>query len=686
MPQNSFRSFFQKYWKALFILFFVSALAYLPNISKFTLYKDDWYYIVDGFFGGPKIFREMFYIDRPLRGYLFEYLFRLFGTNPLPYQILAYTWRLLSGFVYFWLLNLIWPNHKRANLWIAIFFMLYPGYLWWVSGVEYQPFMLTQFLQGLSFVTMLLFMRSQKIIIKLIHLSISIVTGWVGLLLVDYTIGMELFRFVIVFIVVSHELPIIRTAVKIKKALLRWLPFIMIPAGFMIWRIFFFNNTRSETDISLQIGQFIAAPIQVGKLWLLNLIKSFVNINLMGWIKPFYDNFFSLGLMDFIIAVALSGLAIFFTKLVFSRLFLPSTDPHEVEPTASQWEKEAICGGIIGIIGGIIPIVIMNREVDIASYSHYLLNTLFAAVPFFYVLINWIKSKKFQQAILLSFLGFLILSNYSYSVNVVKQERSIADFWKQVVIRAPGFERGTTFLVNLPNSYGKDNWDAVWAPVNYLYADPNNINISGGVVNYPYAGLKPDLESSQKILTNNENEIGYRTHLFFPNFKKLVVISQPSLDSCVHIFNSQWPRITISDSDQVLLAASKSELSTVSSQVTYLNLDEKIFGKVDDTNWCTIYQQAELALQLNQWDQLAKLQIESEKSDFSPKDQIEWMPFLQAAFYRGNADHIKTILKKITDPVVLSQACTTYQTMQAGEYYSSAVSMDQNKALVCSKG
>jgi hypothetical protein len=43
-------------------LFFVSALAYLPNITKFTLYKDDWYYIVDGFFGGPKIFHDMFFV------------------------------------------------------------------------------------------------------------------------------------------------------------------------------------------------------------------------------------------------------------------------------------------------------------------------------------------------------------------------------------------------------------------------------------------------------------------------------------------------------------------------------------------------------------------------------------------------------------------------------------------------
>ncbi len=683
MTSSSLRQFFQKYWKALFILFFVSALAYLPNITKFTLYKDDWYYIVDGFFGGPRIFREMFYIDRPLRGYLWQYLFTLLKTDPLPYQILAYVWRLISGMLYFWLLNLVWPKHEKTNLWITILFLLYPGYLWWVSGVEYQPYILTQLLQVFSFVTMLLFLKSNNIIKKLFLLGCSALAGWIGLMFVDYTIGMELFRLVIVFLYVRHTLPLAKVAARIKKTILSWLPFLIIPAGFMIWRTFFFTNTRSETDINLQMGQFFAAPVQVGLLWLERLIKSFFNINLFGWIKPFADNFSSLGLLEFLIAVVLCALAVFVVKKMMSKDDLDDTGENENSSAASQWEKEALIGGAIGVIGGIIPIVLMNREVTIVSYSHYLLNPLMAAAPILYALINWVRSRNLRQGVLLALLGFLVISNYSYSVNIVKEEATIAKFWQQVTLRAPRLAPDSTLLVNLPNGYAVDNWDAIWAPVNYLYAQPGHIDVSEGAVHYPFAGLKPEIETSKNILMNSELGVGYRTHLFFTRYDKLVVLSQPTLSSCVHIMDSRWPRLSLFDSDQVLLFASKSDTSNILSPKDYLNYDEKIFGKLDEDNWCAVYQKAELALQMEQWDQIAGLKSEAEAKGYKPGDEIEWMPFLQGAIYYGETDQVKSIMSQISQPFVASQACTTFNAMQQGGYYSSQTSMDSVKELVC---
>ncbi|MRS06042.1 hypothetical protein EG832_22915, partial [bacterium] len=315
----------------------------------------------------------------------------------------------------------------------------------------------------------------------------------------------------IVSLYVSHELPLAKIAARIKKTIMSWLPFLIIPAGFMIWRTFFFTNARSETDINLQMGQFFAAPLQVGLLWLERLIRSFFNINLFGWIKPFADNFSSLGLIEFLIAVALCTLAVFVVKKLTGNNNAVEIAEHEEAPAASHWENEALIGGVIGVIGGIIPIVLMNREVTILSYSHYLLNPLMAAAPILFALINWVRSMKLRQGILLSLVGFLVISNYSYSVSIVKEETTIAKFWHQVTIRAPRLAPDSTLLVNLPNGYAVDNWDAIWAPVNYLYAQPGHIDVSEGAVHYPYAGLKPELETSKNILMNSELGIGYRT-------------------------------------------------------------------------------------------------------------------------------------------------------------------------------
>ncbi len=64
---------------AICLIFLIGGLTYLPNIGQVTYFRDDWYYMMDGASAGARVFHEMFSIDRPARGYLFEVLFNLFG-------------------------------------------------------------------------------------------------------------------------------------------------------------------------------------------------------------------------------------------------------------------------------------------------------------------------------------------------------------------------------------------------------------------------------------------------------------------------------------------------------------------------------------------------------------------------------------------------------------------------------
>jgi len=63
-------------------------------------------------------------------------------------------------------------------------------------------------------------------------------------------------------------------------------------------------------------------------------------------------------------------------------------------------------------------------------------------------------------------------SIYSVSLRILHEESVIAQFWQQVVWRAPGIKAGTTLFVSYPSvSYGEDV-DAVAGPANLLYS-PN---------------------------------------------------------------------------------------------------------------------------------------------------------------------------------------------------------------------
>src|SRR5512141_1728797 len=102
------------------LLLVASALAYLPNLLQATVYRDDWYYVLDRIIGGPGIFQAMFSIDRPARGPFFEAYYLLFGVHPLPYHLASYLWRFLSGLAALWLFRLLWPQQRRAAMWMAL--------------------------------------------------------------------------------------------------------------------------------------------------------------------------------------------------------------------------------------------------------------------------------------------------------------------------------------------------------------------------------------------------------------------------------------------------------------------------------------------------------------------------------------------------------------------------------------
>jgi 4-amino-4-deoxy-L-arabinose transferase-like glycosyltransferase len=109
------------------LLVVISAAVYLPRIGQLQYYKDDWYYVLDGLYGGPAVFNEMFAIDRPARGPFFQAYFSLFGANPLPYHLGHYFWRVSAALAALWLFRMLWPRPARLAFFKALFLLIYPG-------------------------------------------------------------------------------------------------------------------------------------------------------------------------------------------------------------------------------------------------------------------------------------------------------------------------------------------------------------------------------------------------------------------------------------------------------------------------------------------------------------------------------------------------------------------------------
>jgi len=300
----------------ILLLIFISSVIYLPRVGQLRYYKDDWYYVLDGLYGGPAIFNEMFSIDRPARGPFFQIYFSLFGASPLPYHLGQYLWHVLAAMSALWLFRMVWPERVRQAFFAALFFLIYPGYLWWVSGIEYQPMMASLFFQVLSISLTIKAILSKKLLHKIILVIGSIASGWGYLVLVEYAVGMEFFRLALIFVLLNRK-NINSIYRRIFQALRVWLyTSFLIPTGFLFWRVFFFSSSRGATNLSAQLSPFLDAPRQALKTWLVGIVRDGLTVSTFAWIEPFSQSFWNLSLNEIIIGLFFASLLVVFVYVV----------------------------------------------------------------------------------------------------------------------------------------------------------------------------------------------------------------------------------------------------------------------------------------------------------------------------------------------------------------------------------
>jgi hypothetical protein len=376
---------------SLFIL--VSALVYLPNVFQFTFHRDDWYYIYDGIVLGPRAFLAMFEHLRPLRGPLFAGLFALFGPNPLPYHLLLFVWRVIGGFGMFWLLRLLWPGQRQGAYWAALLFTIYPGFLWWVGGFEYQPMVLSLGFQVFSIAFMLKAITAETRKHTILWTIASILSSWVYLGLVEYSIGMEFFRVLCAYVLISRGASRPDPSTSLRATLKRiWLsirvsiPALLGPILFLVWRMFFFENWRKAADVSVQLGRVSDAPLTLF-LWIVRLLQSAAKTLVMAWTVPLHQRF-DVGsatqiAMGWILAGVLAALIILADRFLFR--------DNVTDEGRGRWD--ALVVGVLGLLGGLVPIVAANRSVSFEQFSHYTLPASIAATVCLFGLWNFLSNR-----------------------------------------------------------------------------------------------------------------------------------------------------------------------------------------------------------------------------------------------------------------------------------------------------
>jgi hypothetical protein len=637
----------------LFLIFLIAAgVTYLSRISQIGYLNDDWYLMYAGHAYGADSFSAIYSVDRPMRALVMTPAYNLFGDNVLYYNLSALVFRVISALCFLWLLRMLWIQQRAATFLSAVLFFVYPGFLSQLNGIDYQSQMVSLAAGMLSIALSMKASFLQKPLAKILLLVCATALGWFYLGLVKYFIGFEALRLA-AFVVIAN-----RNANKWTQKLIvgirNWLPNIIIPAGFLIWRVFFFESQRGATDIGSQLGAFTESPPSTGLWWLVRLCFNALDVTFLAWGVPFYQlSAYLTRLRDVFTALLSVGILIGLTLW-----HMRASDDETANVTESdKWKHEAFALGILVVFAGLLPVILVNRQADFTNFTRYTLASSGGAALILTAILYSISSSAVRSAGISLLLAASVFTHQANSLRLSNETASLRSFWWQVAWRAPHIEMDTALIANYPLGSIQEDY-FVWGPANMLYY---RNGIEDDQIRVGITAIVLNSDSLLNILSGGEQSFGDRRSIrTIVNYRKILVLTKPTTESCVQVIDGSQPVYSQFEEERIMLIGTRSDLNNIRVDAEGFVPAEIVFGPEPPHEWCYYYEKASLAIQRKDWNEALRLGEEVLKNDFTPGDPIEWVPFLQAYARARNVEglaKIKRLMNKAKPTLLSSNRC-----------------------------
>jgi hypothetical protein len=635
----------------LFII--VAALAYLPLIDRVGYSHDDWYLMAAAQAEGPGVFHQIFSVDRPLRAWVMIPAYMLFGGNSLYYHLSAYFFRVLGALALLWILRMLWQRQHIATLQMALMFLIYPGFLSQPNAIDYQSHIAGLAAALFSVALTIQGILSKNLALKILLHASSVLLGWFYLGQMEWYIGIEFFRWGCVYLLSARPTG---TIVQNLRRTFRWgYPSLAAPVGFLMWRFLFFENERGATDVGIQLGQLKLYPLQTVYHWAVQVIQDLFDVMLSAWVIPLFQLAGYIQGWGILLTVVLSGLILF----VIQKINIVDSQDESLQ---LNFQREAFAIGLFVAICGLIPIAMANREVSFPSFSRYALISSIGVPIFVVTLLMGLKSKLMRNGIATGLCVISILTHHANTVKYAHETAATNMFWWQVSWRVPQFEKNTTLIANYSGAVIEEDY-FIWGPANLIYY-PEKQNpkvVQPGL----YAAVL-NKDTVHKVLTRERQEFDNRKNIItYKNYRNIVILTQPTSRSCVHVIDGNHPEYAPSELDSIRTIEPYSEIEHVLADETLHAPPTVTFGSEPPRHWCYYYEKADLARQRGNWDEAKSIGEEAFGRGLKPEDAIEWMPFLQAYMMDGDVERLTELAPVITtDPFIARQACQLPGLMQ----------------------
>lgn len=604
-------------------------LAYALQLPRLGFYWDDWPWIWTLHVEGPAGLLGIDAGYRPLAGEILWLGALLAGKSPLGWQIFNLVLRWLSGLAFWWSLRKLWPGAGDRLAWVALLFLVYPGFRQQFVAVNSSRHILPLALYFLSVGLMAWAVQDRARRLPLTAAALACTA--VSMLATEYYYGLELLKPVLLWLVLGPHAANPRQ--RLGLTLKYWLPYLALLGGVFVWRYLIAPQGNYPISITGDLARQPAAGLLAA---LQKVAHDFITTGFSAWgrvfVLPRREDY---GLMVVAAYWSLAASAALLAWLYLRRL--------EAGPDGRAFARQALGLGALALLVGGLPFLVTGIWVGLDFPSdRTTLSMLFGASLLFAGLIELLGRKRSLKILLVSLaVGLAIGMHFLNAADYARDWEAQATFFRQLAARLPGLRPGTALVYEyttaLQDLHVTDN--SFTGPLNWMYAP----NMTGRQLPYQIYDLRlrtsktlPPLEPGRTF------QDPYGAYTFSGATDSLLAV-QFAPPGCLQVLRPEYAGVYPHLPDQLAAAVRLSNLE----QVELAPADPagplpEIF-KAAGVDWCTLYEQADLAAQLGDWQQVARLGDQALVGRDGPRQPAERLPFIHGYAHTGRWDRAEAI-------------------------------------------
>ncbi len=593
----------------------IGVLAYGLLIPYLGFYWDDWESVYLYHLHNPAIIFPYF-AERPFSAFIYLVMFPITSMTPLVWQTIALVLRWIGVLFIYLTLNSVWPARAWLNRWIGVLLLVFPGFLQQPVSVTYSRHFTAFALLGVSLYMTVLALRHRKYF--WLWMPLSVITGVAQIFMIEYFVGLELIRPVIIWAVLRAEEKE-NWRRMLWKTLLCWSPFILGLGIYFWWRVFYFPSTLvTDPNNPVLLKAILSSPLAT-----LSMLVKTIYQDIGYLIVSVWGNAFSPNLIHSHSIVMWISWLVGITAAVLFCFYIYITSRDKEAADKSSFFYMLIIGGI-ALLAGAVPVWAAGRQVADGNWSdRFTLAPLVGAVILVVSLVDWLFRTKNQKQWLMAILVASSISYQIYNSNEYRKDWQVQrNIYWQLAWRVPVLKPGTAVIGSGTFTTKSSFYDGGYI-VSLLFSQKPSANPQYDyfdIWHLPVDSYKPgmplsDSERGGDFNGNTSQAIG----MYF-NF---------TTNECVRVLDPVYtgdPKFNAGMSNIIPI----SNLSEISVGDGTRSLDPATFGTEPAHTWCYYFEKADLARQMQDWPATLKLGAEAKAKGLGSNSGSEYLPFIEA--------------------------------------------------------